>query len=85
MPNAVVALGFVVDRDEVLPDGSVRPALLESGFTSMQVEAELANSLDGFDVIEHSTRHAEVVEERAGETYTLCSTLVTWLGIAPPR
>ncbi|HWV50728.1 MAG TPA: class I SAM-dependent methyltransferase [Microbacterium sp.] len=82
-PRGVVALGIVADRSEIDGAGFRRPALIESGLTSNDVEELLSGTFPGFDVISRTARPAHVVERRDAEDYTLSSTLVTWIGVKP--
>jgi tellurite methyltransferase len=84
-PRGVVAIGIVADRAEVDDRGRRRPALLESEMSAAEAAGLLADAFSGFDVAYQRSRPAQVREQRGGETYTLTSTLVTWLATRPGR
>lgn len=77
-PGGVVAVGVAADRVEIHASGR-RPALLESGITSATSRELLTETFTEFTVEELSARPAEVLEDRAGQRYTLRSTLITML------
>ncbi|MDT0157856.1 class I SAM-dependent methyltransferase [Microbacterium sp. ARD32] len=79
-PGGVVALGIVADRYEVDAQGERRPALLESALSTQDVDTLVADAFPDLQTVSHGTRPALVEEQRDGETYTLGSTLVTWIG-----
>jgi trans-aconitate methyltransferase len=79
-PPGVVAIGIVADRFEIDANGNQRPALIESPLSSTQATGLLSAAFQDFEVIYQKTCPASVREDRDGETYTLASTLITWLG-----
>lgn len=79
-PGGVAAIGIVADRYEIDHDGSHRPALLESSITADQAHAVLTDAFIDFSVVYERVNPTEVHEQRGSETYTLVSTLITWLG-----
>lgn len=79
-PGGVVAVGVVADRFEIDASGKRRPALIESAISSAEAVELLSGAFTDFDVAYQEARPASVREDRGGETYTLASTLVTWLG-----
>jgi trans-aconitate methyltransferase len=83
MPGGVVAIGIAADRFEQDRSGLRRPALLESGISSAEAIELLSDVFEGLEVIYREARPASVHEAREGESYTLTSTLVTWLGTRP--
>jgi tellurite methyltransferase len=82
-PGGVVAIGIVADRVEVDDHGRRRPALLESAISTAEATGLLTAAFSDFDVTYQRLGFAEVREERDQETYTLTSTLVTWLATRP--
>lgn len=76
----VVAIGIVADRFEIDDSGDQRPALIESPLTSAQVADLLSGVFGDFTVVYQEASPACVREDRDGKTYTLASTLITWLG-----
>jgi tellurite methyltransferase len=78
-PGGVVAIGIVADRVEVDDHGRRRPALLESAMSAADATGLLASAFRDFDVTYQRLGPARVREERGEDTYTLTSTLVTWL------
>lgn len=83
IPGGVLALGFVVDRFEIDAYGERRPALLESAMTSDEALGMLSAVFRDFTVVDRRSDPSEVREQRDGETYTLASTLLTWLARKP--
>ncbi|WP_298866257.1 trans-aconitate 2-methyltransferase [uncultured Microbacterium sp.] len=79
-PGGVVALGIIVDRVEIADEGRRRPALLESDLTTVDVDALLRASFTDLETVSRRDRPARIEEERDGETYTLASTLISWIG-----
>lgn len=79
-PGGVVALGIVADRYEIDERGLARPALLESGVTTAEVNELLVEAFGDLQVHRRTDSPAQIPEERDGETYTLASTLITWIG-----
>ena len=79
-PSGLVALGIVADRFEIDAEGGRRPALLESDLSTEDVDALLAGAFPDLETVSRNIRPARVEEERDGETYTLASNLVTWIG-----
>lgn len=82
-PGGVLALGFVVDRFEVDADGERRPAMLESAMSSDEALELLSGVFPDATVADQRSDPSEVREQRDGESYTLTSTLLTWLATAP--
>jgi trans-aconitate methyltransferase len=82
-PGGVVAIGIVADRVEVDDQGRRRPALLESAMSAAQATGLLADEFCDFDVTCQQRGPAQVREDRGEDTYTLTSTLVTWLATRP--
>lgn len=82
-PGGVVAIGIVADRIEIDSNGNRRPALLESEISTAAATELLSSSFGAFDVVYKKARPADVREERQGESYTLTSTLLTWLATRP--
>lgn len=82
-PGGVVAIGIVADRIEIDSKGNRRPALLESAISTAAAIELLSGAFGTFDVVYQKTRPADVQEEREGESYTLTSTLLTWLATRP--
>jgi hypothetical protein len=81
--GGVVAVGIVADRFEIDRRGERRPALLESAISSADATEVLSGVLRDFELVYQRARPASVREDRGGESYTLASTLVTWLGTRP--
>lgn len=84
-PGGVVGIGIIADRFEVDDRGRRRPALLESAMSAADATGLLAGAFSDFDVIYQRSTPAQVREERGEETYTLASTLITWLATRPER
>lgn len=82
-PGAVVAIGIVADRVEVDGHGRRRPALLESAMSAEEATGLLVGAFSGFDMIYQRIGPAQVRENRGEDTYTLTSTLITWLATRP--
>jgi tellurite methyltransferase len=82
-PGGVVAIGIAADRAEVDGHGRRRPALLESVMSASEASGLLAGAFSDFDVTYQRLGPAQVREERGEETYTLTSTLITWLATRP--
>lgn len=82
-PGGVVAIGIVADRIEIDSKGNRRPALLESAVSTAAAIELLSGAFGAFDVVYQKARPANVQEEREGESYTLTSTLLTWLATRP--
>ena len=82
-PGGVVAIGIAADRVEVDEQGRRRPALLESAMSAAEATALLAGAFTGFDVTYQRLGPTQVRENRGEDTYTLTSTLVTWLATRP--
>jgi tellurite methyltransferase len=82
-PGGVVAIGIVADRVEVDDHGRKRPALLESAMSAAEATGLLVGAFSDFDVTYQRLGPAQVREERGEDTYTLTSTLVTWLATRP--
>jgi SAM-dependent methyltransferase len=82
-PGGVVAIGIAADRAEVGGHGRRRPALLESVMSASEATGPLASAFSDFDVTYQRLGSAQVREERGEETYTLTSTLITWLATRP--
>ena len=80
-PGGVVAIGVVADRVEVSNRGCKRPALLESAISTPEATGLLSGLFGDFDVTYQRSSPAQVREERGADTYTLASTLITWLAI----
>ena len=78
-PGGVVAIGIVADRVEVDDRGRRRPALLESAMSTAEATGLLSGVFSDFDVTYQRFSPAQVREERGEDTYTLTSTLITWL------
>lgn len=78
--GGVVALGIIVDRYEVDDDGQSRPAMIESGLSTADVDGLLSDAFGDMREVSRTTGRANIDEERDGETYTLASTLITWIG-----
>lgn len=84
-PGGVVAIGIVADRVEVDEQGRRHPALLESAMSAAAATALLTSAFTGFDVTYQRLGPAQVRENRGEDTYTLTSTLVTWLATQPEQ
>jgi SAM-dependent methyltransferase len=82
-PGGVVAIGIVADRVEVDDHGRRRPALLESAISTAEATGLLTGAFSNFDVSYQRLGRAQVREQRGEDTYTLTSTLVTWLATRP--
>jgi hypothetical protein len=82
-PGGVVAVGIAADRVEVDDHGRRRPALLESAMSTAEATGLLSDVFSDFDVTCQRFSPAQVREERGEDTYTLTSTLVTWLATRP--
>ena len=82
-PGGVVAIGIVADRVEVDDHGRRRPALLESAMSTADATGLLTSAFSNFDVTYQRLGPAQVREKRGEDTYTLTSTLVTWLATRP--
>ena len=82
-PGGVVAIGIVADRVEIDDHGRRRPALLESAMSTAEATGLLTGVFSGFDVAYQRIGPAQVREERGEDTYTLASTLITWLATRP--
>jgi tellurite methyltransferase len=82
-PGGVVAIGIVADRSEIDSEGNHRPALLESAISTAAATELLSSAFEAFDVVYQRARPADVREDREGESYTLTSTLLTWLATRP--
>lgn len=82
-PGGVVAIGIVADRIEIDSKGNPRPALIESAISAATATQLLSSAFGAFDVIYQKARPAGVREDRQGESYTLASTLLTWLATRP--
>ena len=82
-PGGVVAIGIVADRVEVDDRGRRRPALLESAMSTAEATGLLSDVFSDFDVTYQRSSPAQVREERGEDTYTLTSTLITWLATRP--
>jgi SAM-dependent methyltransferase len=82
-PGGVIAIGIVADRVEVDDHGNRRPALLESAMSTAEATGLLTGAFSDFDVTYQRLGPAQVREERGEDTYTLTSTLVTWLATRP--
>ncbi|HEX7162326.1 MAG TPA: class I SAM-dependent methyltransferase [Trebonia sp.] len=82
-PGGVVAIGIGADRLEVDNHGCRRPALLESAMSAAEANALLSGVFSDFDVTYQRLGPAQVREERGEDTYTLTSTLITWLATRP--
>ncbi len=78
-PGGVVAIGVVADRGEVDDRGRRRPALLESAMSTTEATGLLAGVFSDFDVAYQRLSPAQVREVRGEDTYSLTSTLITWL------
>ena len=78
-PGGAVAIGVVADRVEVDDRGHRRPALLESAMSTSEATGLLSGVFSDFDVTYQRLGPAQVREERGEDTYTLTSTLITWL------
>jgi tellurite methyltransferase len=82
-PGGVVAIGIVADRVEVDDHGRRRPALLESAISTVEATGLLTGAFSNFDVSYQRLGRAQVREQRGEDSYTLTSTLVTWLATRP--
>jgi tellurite methyltransferase len=82
-PGGVVAIGVVADRVEIDDHGRRRAALLESAMSAAEATGLLTGAFSDFDVACQRLDPAQVREERGEDTYTLTSTLVTWLATRP--
>lgn len=82
-PGGVIAIGIAADRVEVDDHGRRRPALLESAMSTAEANGLLCDVFGDFDVTDHRLSPAQVREERGEDTYTLTSTLITWLAMRP--
>ena len=82
-PRGVVAIGIAADRAEVDDRGRQRPALLESAISTPEATGLLSSAFSDFDVTYQRLSPAQVREERGEDTYTLTSTLITWLATRP--
>jgi hypothetical protein len=78
-----LAIGIVADRIEIDSKGNRRPALIESAISPAAATELLSSAFGAFDVIYQKARPADVREARRGESYTLASTLLTWLATRP--
>ena len=84
-PRGVVAIGIVADRVEVDDHGRRQPALLETAMSAAEATGLLTGAFSDFDVTYHRLGPAQVREQRGERTYTLTSTLVTWLATRPEK
>jgi hypothetical protein len=82
-PGGVVAIGIVADRAEVDDRGRRRPALIESAVSAPEAARLISSAFSDFEVTYQRFSPAQVREERGEDTYTLTSTLVTWLAVRP--
>ena len=82
-PGGVVAIGIVADRVEVDDHGHRRPALLESAMSAADATGLLSDVFSDFGVTYQRSGPAQVREQRGEDTYTLTSTLITWLATRP--
>jgi tellurite methyltransferase len=82
-PGGVVATGIVADRAEIHNHGRRRPALLESAMSAAEATGLLAGAFSDFHVTYQRLVPAQVREDRGEDTYTLTSTLITWLATRP--
>lgn len=82
-PGGLHVLGILADRREVLADGTVRPAAVESPLSSAATLDLLDDAYAGWEVLRRSTKPSVVREERDGVTYGLSSTLVHLLARRP--
>ena len=82
-PGGVVAIGIVADRAEVDDRGRRRPALIESAMSAPEAARLISSAFSDFEVTYQRFSPAQVREERGEDTYTLTSTLVTWLAVRP--
>jgi tellurite methyltransferase len=82
-PGGVVAIGIVADRAEIDSHGRRRPALLESAMSAAEATGLLAGAFSDFHVTCQRLGPAQVREDRGEDTYTLTSTLITWLATRP--
>jgi tellurite methyltransferase len=82
-PSGLVAIGIVADRIEIDSKGNHRPALLESAISTAAATELLSSAFRAFHVVYQKARPADVREDRDGESYTLASTLLTWLAKRP--
>ena len=82
-PGGVVAIGIVADRAEVDDHGRQRQALIESAMSALEAAGLISAAFSDFEVTYQRLSPAQVREERDGDTYTLTSTLVTWLAVRP--
>ncbi len=82
-PGGVVAIGIFADRVEVDDHGQRRPALLESAMSAAEAIGLLSGVFSDFDVAYQRSGPARVREQRGEDTYTLTSTLITWLATRP--
>jgi tellurite methyltransferase len=78
-PGGVVAIGIVADRAEVDDHGRRRPALIESAMSAPEAARLISAAFSDFEVTYQRFSPAQVREERGEDTYTLTSTLITWL------
>jgi hypothetical protein len=76
-------MGIVADRVEVDNRGRRRPALLESAMSTPEATGLLSDVFSDFDVTYQRSSPAQVREDRGEATYTLTSTLITWLATRP--
>jgi hypothetical protein len=51
--------------------------------SAADAEALLADAFADFETVGQTIRVAQVSEQRNCETYTLASTLLTWVGLGP--
>lgn len=82
-PGGVLAVGIIADRTEITDDGTRRPGRVESGITALQAADLLADSFGDHDLSLARLEPSRVRETRGDESYTLDSTLVTWLSTSP--
>jgi len=84
-PRGVVAIGVVADRVEVDDHGRRQPALLESAMSAAEATGLLTGAFSDFDVTYQRLGPSQVREQRGERSYTLTSTLVTWLATRPEK
>lgn len=77
-PGGIACLLVLADRREVLPDGTVRPALVELPLAGTEAAAAVDRAFDGWERVEHSAGVQRADETRADEAYVLEGRMLRW-------